>query len=58
MGGRGSTLLSLTTTMMADPEPGRPRFVSVLKEMARNWRRLHRIFTPRHWSEDSIGVLA
>lgn len=57
MGGRGSNLLSLTTTMMADPEPGRPRFVSVLKEMARNWRRLHRILTPRRWSEDSIGVL-
>jgi len=57
MGGRGSNLLSLTTTVMADPEPGRPRFVSVLKEMARNWRHLYRILTPRHWSEQSIGVL-
>lgn len=57
MGGKGSNFFGLTTTVLVDPEPGRPRFLSALKVMANSWRKLFAIHDPRRWTEQTIGVL-
>lgn len=57
LGGMGSNLLSLTTAVQVDPQPRRPRLLSGLGVMLRNWRHLWKIQAPHGWSEQTIGVL-
>ncbi|QLY28876.1 GMC family oxidoreductase [Nocardia huaxiensis] len=57
LGGPGSNLLGLTTTVLVDPEPGRPRIISGLVVALRSWRTLGRMHNPRRWSQQTIGLL-
>ncbi|GAA0646575.1 GMC family oxidoreductase [Kutzneria viridogrisea] len=53
--GRDSNLLALMQAMMVDGGPR--RLLRGLGQMARNWRDLPALHTPRHWSERSIILL-
>lgn len=56
-GGKGSNFLALTTTVLVDPEKGRPRILSALRVLARNWRTLLKTHNPRGWSQQTLGLL-
>ena len=55
--GPGSNLMGMLGATLADPEPGRKRFVTGLRQMMRNRRDLFRLHNPRHWSEQTITLL-
>ncbi|MFI6573178.1 GMC family oxidoreductase N-terminal domain-containing protein [Nocardia fluminea] len=57
MGGPGSNLIGLTSTVLVDGQENRSRFVAGLRELVRNRRHLIRILNPRGFSEQSLGVL-
>ena len=56
--GRGSNLLALLATVLVDDTGGRRRWVAGLRELARGWRDLRLLAVPRHWSEQTIVLLA
>lgn len=60
--GPGSNLLSLLTGFMVDGDlPGQkraPKWLRVFLEIARRWRDLPRVLSPRRWSQQSIILLA
>ncbi|TDD61658.1 GMC family oxidoreductase [Kribbella antibiotica] len=58
LGGKGSNFLSLTTTVLVDPEEGRRRLLSGLRVMLANWRTLGKIHNPRGWSQQTLGLIA
>jgi cholesterol oxidase len=56
--GRGSNLLALMSTVLVDETNGRPRWVAGLRELARGWRDLRLLASPRRWSQQTIVLLA
>ncbi|WP_020666869.1 GMC family oxidoreductase N-terminal domain-containing protein [Amycolatopsis nigrescens] len=55
--GKGSNLLGLLATVLVDAEPGRRRWALGLRELAKQWRDLVRVHSPRRFSERMIGLL-
>ncbi|MDO9494153.1 MAG: GMC family oxidoreductase [Nocardioides sp.] len=55
--GHGSNTMGLAMATMTDPVPGRHRVGVMLREMWRGRRDLGRLHDPRHWSEQSFGLL-
>jgi cholesterol oxidase len=55
--GVGSNAMGLLTTVMVDAEEGTPRWLLTARELWRRRRDLIRTHNPRHWSEQSIGLL-
>ncbi|WP_068274196.1 GMC oxidoreductase [Aldersonia kunmingensis] len=55
--GKGSNFMGLMTTVLVDAQEGKKRWVLGVKEMGRNWNKLHKLHNPRHWSERMIGLL-
>ncbi|MEU7906881.1 GMC family oxidoreductase [Actinoplanes sp. NPDC049118] len=56
--GRGSNLLALLATVLVDDTGGRRRWVAGLRELARSWRDLRLLASPRRWSQQTIVLLA
>ncbi|GAB2607274.1 cholesterol oxidase [Paractinoplanes abujensis] len=55
--GRGSNLLALLATVLVDDTPG-ARWKAGLREIVRDRRHLRLLAWPRHWSEQTIVLLA
>ncbi|MFI7602363.1 GMC oxidoreductase [Actinoplanes sp. NPDC049681] len=56
--GPGSNLLALLATVLVDDTGGRRRWVAGLRELARSWRDLRLLTSPRRWSQQTIVLLA
>jgi cholesterol oxidase len=56
--GKGSNLLALMSTVLVDDTGGRARWLVGLRELARNWRDLRLLASPRRWSQQTIVLLA
>ncbi|MFI7543644.1 FAD-dependent oxidoreductase [Actinoplanes sp. NPDC049599] len=56
--GPGSNLLALISTVLVDDTGGRRRWVAGLRELARGWRDLRLLAVPRHWSQQTVVLLA
>ncbi|MSZ76506.1 MAG: cholesterol oxidase, partial [Actinobacteria bacterium] len=55
--GHGSNTMGLGMATMTDPVPGRHRMLVMAEQMWRGRRDLPRLHSPRHWSEQTIGLL-
>ncbi|GAA2697948.1 MULTISPECIES: GMC family oxidoreductase [Actinosynnema] len=55
--GRGSNVMGLLMTVLADPEPGRARWRSGVDRLVAQRRDLPRLLNPRRWSERSVALL-
>ena len=56
--GRGSNLLALMSTVLVDDAGGRSRLAAGLRELVRDRRNLRLLAWPRHWSEQTVVLLA
>ncbi|MCY1141011.1 GMC family oxidoreductase [Actinoplanes sp. Pm04-4] len=56
--GRGSNLLALLSTVLIDDTAGRNRLAAGLRELIRDRRNLRLLAWPRHWSEQTVVLLA
>ncbi|HEX8630463.1 MAG TPA: GMC family oxidoreductase [Catenuloplanes sp.] len=56
--GRGSNLLALLATVLVDDTGRQPRWWAGLRQLARGWRDLRLLASPRRWSEQTVVLLA
>ncbi|MFC3743454.1 GMC oxidoreductase [Paractinoplanes deccanensis] len=56
--GRGSNLLALLATTLVDDAGGRSRLLTGLRQLVRDRRDLRLLVSPRHWSRETIVLLA
>ncbi|RJQ77818.1 GMC family oxidoreductase [Pseudonocardiaceae bacterium YIM PH 21723] len=55
--GKNSNSMSALSMLAARPEPGRIRWLLTARNALRNWRTLHRVHNPRHFTEQGLVLL-